>query len=86
MISRLGAAPSHSLPTPSVWVGSNTHALVINPNALGGEQVDLTAFVRVLLNKGWYVEASYTQPIYLDLNDLQSSEKHHFSREIGTSF
>ncbi len=86
MISRLGAAPSHSLPTPSVWVDSNPHALVTNPNALGGEQVNLTAFVRVLLNKGWYVEASYTQPIYLDLNDLQSSEKHHLSLEIGTSF
>ena len=86
MISRLGAAPSHSLPTPSVWVDSNPHALVTNPNALGGEQVNFTAFVRVLLNKGWYVEASYTQPIYLDLNDLQSSEKHHLSLEIGTSF
>ena len=69
MISRLGAAPSHSLPTPSVWVDSNPHALVTNPNALGGQQVDLTAFVRGPLNEGWYVEASYAQPIYLDLND-----------------
>ena len=86
MISRLGAAPSHSLPTPSVWVDSNPHVLVTNPNALGGEQGNLAAFVRVLLYKGWYVEASYPQPIYLDPNDLQSSEKHHFSLEIGTSF
>ena len=60
--------------------------MVTNPNALGGEQVNLTAFVRVLLNKVWYVEASYAQPIYLDLNDLQSSEKNHFSLEISTSF
>ena len=52
LISHLGAAPSHSPPTPSVWVDSNPHALVTNPNALGGEQVNLTAFVRVLLNKG----------------------------------
>ena len=86
MISRLGAAPSHSLPTPSVWVDSNPYAPVTNPNALGGEQVNLTAFTRVLLNEGWYVEASYAQPIYLDLNDLQSAEKHHCSFEIGTSF
>ena len=86
MISRLGAAPSHSLPTPSVWVDSNPHALITNPNALDGEQVNLTAFVRVLLNKGWYVEASYVQPIYLDLNDLPSPDKHYFSLEIGTSF
>ena len=60
--------------------------MVTNPNALGGEQVNLTAFVRVLLNKVWYIEASYAQPIYLDLNDLQSSEKNHFSLEISTSF
>ena len=86
MISRLGAAPSHLLPTPSVWVDSNPHALVTNPNALGGQQVDLTGVVRVPLNKGWYVEASYAQPICLDLNDPQPSEKHHFSLEICTSF
>ena len=85
MISRLGAAPSHSLPTPSVWVDSNPYALVTNPNALGGEQVHVTVFMRVPLNKGWYVEASYAQPIYLDLSDL-ASEKHHFCLEIGTSF
>ena len=86
MISRLGAAPNHSLPTPSVWVDSNPYAPVTNPNPLGGEQVNLTAFVRVLLNKGWCVEASYAQPIYLDLNDLRPSEKNRFSLEIGTSF
>ena len=61
-------------------------APVTNPSALGGEQVDLTAFVRVPLTKGWYAEASYAQPIYLDLNGPQSSEKYHFSLEIGTSF
>ena len=85
MISRLGAAPSHLLPTPSVWVDSNPHALVTNPNALGGQQVDLTGVVRVPLNKGWYVGASYAQPIYLDLYDPQSTEKHHFGLELGTS-
>ena len=61
-------------------------APVTNPNAFGGEQVDLTAFVRVPLARGWYAEASYAQPIYLDLNGPQSSEKYHFSIEIGTSF
>ena len=76
MISRLGAAPSHWLPTPSVWVDSNPHALVTDPNALGGEQVNLTAFVRLPLNNGWYVEASYAQPIYRDLDGSQSSEKY----------
>ena len=85
MISRLGAAPSHSLPTPSVWVDSNPYALVTNPNALGGEQVRLTGLVTVPLIKGWYVEASYAQTIYLDLNGPQSSEKDLFSLEIGTS-
>jgi len=34
----------------------------------------------------WYAEASYAQPIYLDLNGPQSSEKFHFALEIGTSF
>jgi hypothetical protein len=61
-------------------------APVTNPSAFGGEQVDLTAFVNVPLTRGWYVEASYAQPIYLDLNGPQSSEKYHFSLEIGTSF
>ena len=86
MISRLGAAPSRSLPTPSVWVDSNPHALVTNPNAFGGEQVDFKAFVRVPLTKGLHAEASYAQLIYLDLSGPQSSEKYHFSFEIGTSF
>ena len=86
MISRLGAAPNRSLPTPSVWVDSNPHALVTNPNAFGGEQVDFTAFVRVLLTKGWYAKASCAQPISLDLNGPQASDKDLFSLEIGTSF
>ena len=61
-------------------------APVTNPNAFGGELVDLTAFVRVPLTQGWYVEASYAQSIYLDLNGPQSSEKYHFSIDVGTSF
>ena len=86
MISRLGAAPSRSLPTPSVWGDSNPHGLVTNPNAFGGEQVDLAAFARVPLTKDWYLEASYKQWIYLDLNGPQSSEKYLFSPENGTAF
>jgi hypothetical protein len=31
-------------------------------------------------------EAAYSQPIYLDLSGPQTSEKFHFSIEIGTSF
>ena len=85
MISHLGAAPSRSLPAPSVWVDSNPLALVTNPNACGGEQVDLTAFVRVPLNRGWHVKASYAQPIYLVLTGPESSEKQLFSLEIGAS-
>jgi len=42
--------------------------------------------VRFPLANGWYTEASYAQPLYLDLNGPQSSEKYHFSIEIGTSF
>ena len=34
----------------------------------------------------WHVEAAYSQPIYLDLSGPQTSEKFHFSIEIGTSF
>ena len=86
MISRLGAAANRSLPTPSVWVGSTPHALVTNPNAFGGEQVDFTSLVRVPLTKGWYAEASYALSIYLDLNGPQSLEQYHSSFEIGTSF
>ena len=70
-----GAEPPFPYPAP-----------VTNPSAFGGEQIDLTAFVRVPLADGWYTEASYAQPIYLDLNGPQSSEKYHFSIEIGTSF
>lgn len=61
-------------------------APVTNPSAFGGEQIDLTVFVRFRFAKGWYTEASYAQPLYLDLNGPQSSEKYHFSIEVGTSF
>ena len=61
-------------------------APVTNPSAFGGEQIDLTVFVRVPLTDSWYTQASYAQPLYLDLNGPQSSEKYHFSIEIGTSF
>ena len=61
-------------------------APVTNPNAFGGDQVDLTVFVRAPFADSWYVEAAYSQPIYLDLSGPQTSEKFHFSIEIGTSF
>ena len=61
-------------------------APVTNPRAFGGEQIDLTVFLRFPFANGWYTEASYAQPLYLDLNGPQSSEKYHFSIEIGTSF
>ena len=61
-------------------------APVTNPNAFGGEQVDLTALVRIPLTKGWYVESSCAQPIYLELNGPQASETFHLSLEVGTSF
>ena len=61
-------------------------APVTNPNAFSGEQVDLTAFVRIPLTKGWYVELSCARPIYFDLNGPQASEQFHFSLEVGTSF
>ena len=61
-------------------------APVTNPNAFGGEQVDVTLFARWPFAAGWYAEAAYAQPIYLDLNGPQSSQKYHFSIEIGTSF
>ena len=54
--------------------------------SLGGEQLDFTLFARLPLAGGWYVETSYSQPLYLDLHGPQSSEKFHFSLEIGTSF
>ena len=61
-------------------------APVTNPQAFGGEQLDLTVFARLPLASGWYVEGAYSQPLHLDLNGPQSSEKFHFSIEIGTSF
>ena len=61
-------------------------APVTNPNAFGGEQLDLTGFLRVLFAKKWFAEMSYARPIFLDLNGPQSSEKYHFSVEIGASF
>lgn len=61
-------------------------APVTNPQAFGGEQLDFTMFARLPLASGWYVEGAYSQPLYLDLNGPQSSEKFHFSIEIGTSF
>ena len=61
-------------------------ALVTNPNALGGKQVDFAAFVSLPLTKGCYAEAPYAQPIYPGLTGPRSPEKYHFSLEIGTSF
>ncbi len=61
-------------------------APVTNPNAFGGDQIDLTVFARAPFADSWHVEAAYSQPIYLDLSGPQTSEKFHFSIEIGTSF
>ena len=61
-------------------------APVTNPNAFGGDQIDLTVFARAPFADSWYVEAAYSQPIYLDLSGPQTSEKFHFSIEVGTSF
>ena len=68
-----------------VRVGDNT-APVTKLRSFVGEQIDLTVFVRFPVADGWYEEASYAQPIYLDLNGPQSPEKYHFSIETGISF
>ena len=61
-------------------------APVTNPSAFGGEQLDLTVFLRMPFADYWYAELSYARPLLLDLNGPQSSEKYHFSFEVGTSF
>ena len=61
-------------------------APVTNPSVFGGEQIDVMLFIRVPLGERWYIDASYARPVYLDLNGPQSSEKHHFNIELGTSF
>ena len=61
-------------------------APVTNPSAFGGEQLDFTVFLRVPFASQWYGELSYARPLFLDLNGPQSSEKYHFSLELGTSF
>ena len=61
-------------------------APVTNPSAFGGEQLDFTVFLRVPLAGQWYGELSYARPLFLDLSGPQSSEKYHFSLELGTSF
>lgn len=61
-------------------------APVTNPSAFGGEQLDVTAFMRIPFADQWYAEVSYARPLFLDLNGPQSSEKYHFSFEVGTSF
>jgi hypothetical protein len=61
-------------------------AAVVNPDAFGGEQVDLTVFSRIDISPYWYGEVRYSRPVYLDLNGPQSAEKYHFSVELGTYF
>jgi len=62
-------------------------APVVDPSDFGGQQVDLAVFARLPLGSdGWFVEATYSEPVYLDLNGPQTSEKFHANITIGTSF
>ena len=62
-------------------------APVADPNDFGGQQVDLAIFARLPVgNSGWFISAEYSEPLYLNLNGPQSSEKFHANITIGTSF
>ena len=61
-------------------------APVADPNAFGGEQLELTAFVDLALSKNWSTRIEYSQPVWLDLNGPQTAENYHFAVTIGTDF
>lgn len=62
-------------------------APVTDPSDFGGQQVDLAIFARMSLGSdGWFVQAEYSEPVYLDLNGPQTSENFHASLTLGISF
>lgn len=62
-------------------------APVVDPNAFGGQQLDLALYMDVELGRsGWSTRLEYSRPVYLDLNGPQTAEDYHLSLTIGTDF
>ena len=61
-------------------------APVVDPNAFGGEQLDVTLYVALNLSRDWRMKFRYKQPTLLDLNGPQSALDRHVSISVSTSF
>lgn len=61
-------------------------APVVDPNAFGGQQLDLSAFVDIDLSTDWFIRAEVSKPLYLNLNGPQSGENYHVGITLSTTF
>ena len=61
-------------------------APVVDPNAFGGQQVNVSAFLSIDLSANWNFRAEYSRPVWLDLNGPQSAEDYRLSLGISTTF
>lgn len=77
-----GSDTSLTVPIP----GFPYPAPVVDPNAFGGEQVDVTLYVALNLSQDWRMKLRYKQPVWLDLNGPQSALDRHVSISVSTSF
>ena len=77
-----GGDTSLTVPIP----GFPYPAPVVDPNAFGGEQLDITVYVALNLSQDWRMKFRYKQPVWLDLNGPQSALDQHVSISVSTSF
>jgi hypothetical protein len=61
-------------------------APVVDPNAFGGQQVNVSAFLSIDFSANWNFRAEYSRPVWLDLNGPQSAEDYRLSLGISTTF
>ena len=77
-----GGDESLTVPIP----GFPYPAPVVDPNAFGGDQIDITVYLTATISENWRLRLRYEQPAWLDLNGPQSSLDHTLGVSISTNF
>ena len=61
-------------------------AAVVDPNAFGGEQIDMTLYATVRLGNDWRIRLRYKEPVWLDLNGPQTALDRSITVSLSTTF
>jgi hypothetical protein len=61
-------------------------AAVVDPNAFGGKQIDMTLYATVRLGNDWRIRLRYKEPVWLDLNGPQTALDRSITVSLSTTF